>query len=82
MQLKRGDYAEAIKLLDVLRPIEDYRARGGDSYNIATLKSAMRLAGRNFGQPRPPGRRLSSGEEAEIETLLAPVLAAEARLRG
>jgi len=57
--LAGGDYAEAMRLLRIIRPIEDYRARAGDSYNISMLKTAMRLSGRDFGPPRPPRRRLS-----------------------
>ena len=78
--LTRGDHAEAMRILSILRPIEDYRARAGDSYNISMLKFAMTLTGRDFGPPRPPQRRLSPGEEAEVRALVTPILAAEARL--
>jgi 4-hydroxy-tetrahydrodipicolinate synthase len=78
--LNGGDYARAMELLRVLRPIEDYRARAGDSYNISMLKAALRLSGRDFGPPRPPQRALGAAEEAEIGALLAPILAAEAHL--
>lgn len=80
--LTAGDYPEAMRILQVLRPIEDYRARASDSYNIAMLKTAVKLTGRDFGPPRPPQRRLTTGEEAEIQALLAPILDAEARLAG
>ena len=66
----------------VLRPIEDYRARSGDSYNISLLKAALRLTGRDFGPPRPPQRAVGDAAEAEIRALLAPILAAEADLAG
>ena len=73
-------YAAAMETLSILRPIEDYRARAGDSYNISMLKAALRMTGRDFGPPRPPQRRLSAAEEAEIPALIAPILAAEAEL--
>src|SRR5439155_25296963 len=78
--LAGGEYARAMELLRLLRPIEDYRARGADSYNISMLKAALRLTGRDFGPPRPPQRRLTPAEEAEIRALIEPILAAEAEL--
>jgi 4-hydroxy-tetrahydrodipicolinate synthase len=66
--------------LALIRPIEDYRDRAGDSYNISMLKAALRLTGRDFGPPRPPQRRITPEEESEIQALLEPILAAEAEL--
>jgi len=80
--LARGDYAQAMRFLRILRPIEDYRARADDSYNISMLKTAIKLTGRDFGPPRPPQRRLTVSEEAEIRNLLEPILAADAELAG
>jgi 4-hydroxy-tetrahydrodipicolinate synthase len=73
-----GDYAEALRILAILRPIEDYRARAGDSYNISMLKAAMKATGRDFGPARLPQRPISAAEEQEIITLVKPILAAEA----
>ena len=78
--LAQGKYAEAMESLRILRPIEDYRARAGDSYNISMLKAALRLTGRDFGPARPPQRRVTAAEEAEIRALIEPILAAEAGL--
>jgi 4-hydroxy-tetrahydrodipicolinate synthase len=78
--LAEDRYAAAMETLRVLRPIEDYRARAGDSYNISLLKAALRQTGRDFGPPRPPQRRLTAAEEAEVRSLIAPILAAEADL--
>jgi 4-hydroxy-tetrahydrodipicolinate synthase len=78
--LASGRYGAAMEKLAILRPIEDYRARAGDSYNISMLKTALRLTGRDFGPPRPPQRRITSAEEAEIHRLLEPILAAEGEL--
>ena len=78
--MSEGRYDEAMRYVRTLRPIEDYRARAGDSYNISMLKAALRLAGRDFGPPRPPQRRITADEESQIRILLEPILAAEAEL--
>ncbi len=75
-----GDWAQAMRLLEVIRPIEDYRARAANSYNISFLKHACRATGLEFGQPRAPQRRLTADEEREIDAIVAPILAAEAEL--
>ncbi len=75
--LSSGDTAEAMRLLRLIRPIEDYRAHDGDSYNISMLKYGMTLLGRDFGLPRPPNRRLTSAEQNEIRSLVEPILQAE-----
>ncbi|MDR3622699.1 MAG: dihydrodipicolinate synthase family protein [Paludisphaera borealis] len=80
--LAGGDYAKAMQFLRTIRPIEDYRARSGDSYNVSMLKTAIKFRGRDFGPPRPPQRRLTPLEETEVRTLLEPILAAEAELGG
>jgi 4-hydroxy-tetrahydrodipicolinate synthase len=78
--LAAGDYAEGMRLLDVIRPIEDYRALAEDSFNISMLKVGLRLTGRDFGPVRPPLRRLTTAEEEDVRRLLEPILAAETRL--
>jgi 4-hydroxy-tetrahydrodipicolinate synthase len=75
--LSSGDTAEAFRLLRLIRPIEDYRAHDGDSYNISMLKFGMTLLGRDVGPPRPPIRRLTSDEQNEIRKLLEPILKEE-----
>lgn len=75
-----GDYGEAMRFQAILRPIEDYRARAGDSYNISMLKAAMKATGRDFGPARLPQRPISAAEEQEIVALVKPILAAEASL--
>ncbi len=79
-QLSRGQFTEAMQSLATLRPIEDYRARGGNSYNVSFLKQALRVTGLDMGPPRPPNRLLTAAEEAEIADLLSPILDVEARL--
>lgn len=77
-----GEFAEGMRLQRLILPIEDYRARDGDSYNVTMLKHALTLIGRDFGPPRPPMRQLTAAERTEIEALMRPILAAEAELAG
>jgi 4-hydroxy-tetrahydrodipicolinate synthase len=70
-----------MRLQQIILPIEDYRARAGDSYNVSMLKHALSVIGREFGPPRPPQRRLTADERAEVEALLKPILAAEEELQ-
>lgn len=79
--LAAGQWPEGMRLQQLLLPIEDYRARDGESYNISMLKHAVKHLGRDFGPPRPPQRQLTAPERTEIETLLQPILRADAELR-
>jgi 4-hydroxy-tetrahydrodipicolinate synthase len=80
--LTAGEFDEGMRLQRLILPIEDYRARDGDSYNVSMLKHAMTLVGRDFGPPRPPMRQLTSAERTEIAALMRPILAAESELSG
>jgi 4-hydroxy-tetrahydrodipicolinate synthase len=75
-----GDWAQAMRLQQIIRPIEDYRAKAGSSYNVSFLKYAARRVGLNFGPPRPPQRRLTAEEQREIDALLEPILEADREL--
>jgi len=72
--LARQDYPAAMKLLSVLRPVEDFRARHQDKWNITSIKYAVELAGLPFGPPRPPQPTLGLEEQATFRQLLAPSL--------
>ncbi len=74
----QGEWTQAMRILQLLRPIEDYRARAGSSYNISFLKAAMQVVGLDFGPPRPPQRRIKPEEQREIEQVAREVLQAEA----
>jgi 4-hydroxy-tetrahydrodipicolinate synthase len=78
--LAAGQWKEAFEWQRILLPIEHYRARAGNSYNISFLKYAVRRTGLDFGQPRPPQRRLTAAEQREIDELLEKILAAESEL--
>jgi len=80
--LAAGEYDEALRLQEVLLPIEDYRARAGDSYNVSMLKHAMTLVGAECGPPRAPQRQLTDAERAEIDQLMAPILEVESQMQS
>lgn len=75
--LVAGDWSGAMRHLEWLQPIEEYRARAGSSYNITFLKYALKHVGLEFGPPRPPNRQLTEAERQEIDQMLTPILAAE-----
>jgi 4-hydroxy-tetrahydrodipicolinate synthase len=77
--LQNGNYPEAMRTLSIVRPIEDFRARAGDSFNISAIKAAMQIAGWNFGPVRPPQRKLSADELGQLRKVVEPMLAAEAK---
>ncbi|MCA9068555.1 MAG: dihydrodipicolinate synthase family protein [Planctomycetaceae bacterium] len=76
-----GEHTEGMRLQELLLPIEEYRARKGDSYNISMLKGAMKVLGQDFGPPRPPQRQLTDAEQAEIEALIRPLLAVDTEMQ-
>lgn len=71
--LVEGRSADAMRLLDRIRPLEDFRARHGDAYNIAAVKAAMNLLGWNFGPVRPPQPRLPAADLAELEKIVRAI---------
>lgn len=79
--LAAGEYEEGLRLQQLLLPIEEFRARDGDSFNVSMLKHAMTRLGCDFGPARPPGRPLTDADRAEINALVDPILAAESELR-
>lgn len=78
--LEAGKYPEAMRLLQILRPIEDERARDGDATSVACIKYGLERCGYDFGPPRPPWRRLTDGEKLDFRRRLDPILAAEIAL--
>lgn len=75
-----GEYDEGMAYQHQLLPIEDYRARAGDSFNISMLKQAMTVLDQDFGPPRPPQRQLTDAERAEIDALIKPIMEVEETL--
>lgn len=80
--LAAGEWGAAMRWLEPLRPIEDYRARDADSFNISAIKFAVSQQGLDCGPCRPPQRRLTPTEQEEIRSLAATLLARERTLAG
>ena len=80
--ISSGDWQEAMRLQRIILPIEHYRGRSGNSYNVSMLKYAMHHVGLDFGKPRAPFRQLTAAEEREIDEMMPAILAAEAELAG
>ena len=78
--LASGQWDEALRLQRVLLPIEEFRARAANSFNISFLKYAITLTGLDFGPPRLPNRSLTDREKQEIDQMMGPILAAEQEL--
>jgi 4-hydroxy-tetrahydrodipicolinate synthase len=76
-----GEYSEGMRLQKLILPIEEFRSRDGDSFNVSMLKYAVRRLGTDFGPPRAPQRQLAPPERNAIDDLLAPILAAERELQ-
>ncbi|MBI3866698.1 MAG: dihydrodipicolinate synthase family protein [Planctomycetia bacterium] len=79
--LASGEFAEGMRWQKMILPIEDFRAREGDSFNISMLKYAMRRVGVDCGVPRAPQRQLTPLDRSAIDDILAPILAAERELQ-
>lgn len=76
-----GEFDEGMRWQKMILPIEDFRGREGDSFNISMLKHSMKVLGEDFGPPRPPQRQLTKQEQAAIEDLLQPILSVERDLQ-
>jgi 4-hydroxy-tetrahydrodipicolinate synthase len=78
--MHQGNWDEALQLQEILLPIEYYRSRENDSYNVSMLKHGIKQTGLDFGVPRPPQRQLTELEMKEIDEMLVPILEAEASI--
>ena len=75
--LRSGDVAPALKVMRIVRPLEDLRARDGDALSVGVLKTVLARQGLAFGRARPPLRDPTPEEEREIVAAAEPVVAAE-----
>ncbi|MDA0833165.1 MAG: dihydrodipicolinate synthase family protein [Planctomycetota bacterium] len=78
--LTAGEYQEALRLQNLILPLEDFRAKAGESFNISMLKYAMNVLGMNFGEVRPPQRRLSAEDKRDVESLAKRLLEVESEI--
>ena len=72
-----GEYDAGMRYQAQILPIENYRQRDGDSFNISMLKHAMTVIGWDFGLPRTPQRQCTAAEKKEIEQIILPIVAAD-----
>ena len=77
LDVESGDFAGAMRTLELLRPLEEFRGRADKSYNVPVLKAALRIAGIDFGAPRPQ-RQLPPDDEDELTEVVRELLAEEA----
>ncbi len=77
-----GEFAQGMELQQHILPIEDYRAKEGDSFNISMLKHGLASLGLDFGTPRPPQRQLAAAEKIEIEKIVQTVMKAETEIQN
>jgi 4-hydroxy-tetrahydrodipicolinate synthase len=75
-----GAWQEGMRYQQALLPLEEYRAREQDSYNISMLKWAVRRTGLNFGPTRPPQRSLTPADQQAIDRLTDELLEIEQQL--
>ena len=75
-----NDWPRAMELQRILLPIERFRGRDNNSFNVTFLKYAVRQLGLDFGEPRPPQRRATAAEREEIDRVIPPIVAAEEQL--
>jgi 4-hydroxy-tetrahydrodipicolinate synthase len=68
--LRAGDLAEAERLFEHLRPIEDLRAARDGAANVAVVKAAMDLLGLAGGDSRPPLSGLDPDERSTLVRIL------------
>lgn len=69
--LHAGDRTDTLAVWAGIEPFEALRARGGDGWNVAVVKEAMRQRGRPAGPVRPPSSDVSAADRATIATFLA-----------
>ena len=70
--LAAGDYPEANRLIAGMRAFEDLRAEEGNGTNVAVVKAALGMLGRDCGAVRPPGAwPLTERQAAALRRTLA-----------
>lgn len=72
-----ANWDKVMELQRQILPIEHFRARNDNSFNISFLKHAITHTGLDFGVPRPPQRKLTLEEKREIDAIMPVILQAE-----
>jgi 4-hydroxy-tetrahydrodipicolinate synthase len=68
--LATGDVAGARRLWRPIRAFESLRTRSADGYNVAVVKAAMRMTGRDPGPVRPPASDIPDAWVQEVADAL------------
>lgn len=79
--LDRGDLSGALSIRDACMPLEQIRARHGDSFNVSAVKAAMDVAGLVGGRVRPPLVDVDRDTAVEIETAVKALMTASEEYR-
>jgi 4-hydroxy-tetrahydrodipicolinate synthase len=68
--LEAGDVAGTLATIDRIRPLEGLRSRDRDGANVAVLKAALRLLGRDAGPVRAPSSDADPNLVADVKGAL------------
>jgi 4-hydroxy-tetrahydrodipicolinate synthase len=69
-RLRQGDFANAMEMWRLVKPIEDLRARRDNANNVSALKEALAQLGLCGRAVRPPISELPADERAEVTEIL------------
>lgn len=69
--LRAGDLPAAMEVWHMIEPFESMRAKENSAFNVAVVKEALNLVGRNGGVVRKPSGRLGSEDQRALRDLLA-----------
>jgi 4-hydroxy-tetrahydrodipicolinate synthase len=69
-RLRQGDFANAMEVWRLVKPIEDLRARRDNANNVSALKEALAQLGLCGRAVRPPISELPADERAEVTEIL------------
>ena len=72
--LDEGDYQKALDLRHRTLPFEEIRARNGDAFNVAAVKTAMDMSGLAGGRVRPPLIDLDDRAIGDVEEVLPSLI--------
>jgi 4-hydroxy-tetrahydrodipicolinate synthase len=68
--MRSGDYPEAMRLWNELRPFEELREGNRSGNNVSVVKEAMRQLGLGNGRVRPPIAELKPEERRKVREIL------------
>lgn len=69
--LRSGDLAAAMNVWQKIEPFESMRAKEASAFNVAVVKEALNLVGRNGGVVRKPASGLGAEDQRVLRDMLA-----------